>query len=391
MKKSLIALAALAAVTAASAQSTVTLSGQMDIGVGTSRIDGFSLGAEIARGAGQFTMAGTEDLGGGIKAGFTVQSGLYIFRSVDNASPRTGTGNLASSSTAIAAMTPTGYMTSNSFEIGDRIAELSLSGGFGTLQIGRNNNSVASTVGIYNVSGLVLISGMDSASNTGRLIGGSARTNRIAYSSPNMSGVTAYAGLSPVRKLPNASLGIAANDLVNNDQFKDSYSVGATFVQGPMAALIDYSAAPATVNTAIAAVAGTATVAGLQGYAQADGVKYTTAGASYDLGIAKVGIGYQTTNVVKRTGSTTADPKGTTVVSASVPMGAASFGILYGTRGNNSTTTTSTAVTQAALGVNYSLSKRTSLYAMYNDINVGKATTATGDIRETHVGVNHTF
>ena len=120
-------------------------------------------------------------------------------------------------------------------------------------------------------------------------------------------------------------------------------------------------------------------------------MKYTTAGASYDLGIAKVGIGYQTTNVVKRTGSTTVDPKGTTVVSASVPMGAASFGILYGTRGNNSTTTTSTAVTQAALGVNYSLSKRTSLYAMYNDINVGKATTATGDIRETHVGVNHTF
>jgi len=384
MKKSLIALAALAAVTAASAQSTVTLSGQLAIGAGSSRIDGFSLGAEVARGAGQFTISGTEDLGGGIKAGFSVQSSLFSFRSVDNVSPRTGTGNTTT-------LIPSGYMTSNSFEIGDRIAELSLSGGFGTLQIGRNNNSVASTAGIYNVSGLVLISGMDAASNTGRLIGGSARTNRIAYSSPNMSGVTAYAGLSPVRKLPNASLGIAANDLVNNDQFKDSYSVGATFVQGPMAALIDYSAAPATVNTAIAAVAGTATVAGLQGYAQADGVKYTTAGASYDLGIAKVGIGYQTTNVVKRTGSTTADPKGTTVVSASVPMGAASFGILYGTRGNNSTTTTSTAVTQAALGVNYSLSKRTSLYAMYNDINVGKATTSTGDIRETHVGVNHTF
>ena len=81
MKKSLIALAALASIGTASAQSTVALSGQMDMSVGSSRIDGFSLGAEIARAAGQFTMSGSEDLGGGMKAGFSVQSGLYIFRS----------------------------------------------------------------------------------------------------------------------------------------------------------------------------------------------------------------------------------------------------------------------------------------------------------------------
>jgi len=365
MKKSLIALAALAAVTAASAQSTVTLSGQMDIGVGTSRIDGFSLGAEIARGAGQFTMAGTEDLGGGIKAGFTVQSGLYIFRSVDNASPRTGTGNLASSSTAIAAMTPTGYMTSNSFEIGDRIAELSLSGGFGTLQIGRNNNSIASTVGIYQVSGLKLVSGIDNSTQAGRIIAGSARTNRIAYATPTMSGVTAYAGLTPVRKLPNANLAIATNDAANPDQFKDSFAVGVTFVQGPMAAVIDYTSSPATVNTAIAGVVASTTVAGMQGYAASNGVKYTTAGASYDLGIAKVGLGYQATNAVRRVGNTDADPKNTTLVSANVPMGAVSIGFVYGTRGNSSTTTTSNAVTQMGLGTVYSLPTLISLYMAY--------------------------
>jgi predicted porin len=384
MKKSLIALAALAAFGTASAQSTVALSGQMDMSVGSSRIDGFSLGAEIARAAGQFTMSGTEDLGGGMKAGFTVQSGIYIFRSVDNVSPRTGTGNTAT-------LIPSGYMTSNSFEIGDRIAELSLSGGFGTIQVGRNNNSIASTVGIYQVSGLKLVSGIDNSTQAGRIIAGSARTNRIAYTSPTMSGMNVYAGLTPVRKLPNASLGIAANDLVNNDQFKDSYALGATYSQGPIAAVIDYSSSPATVNTAIAPVTATSTVAGLQGYAVADGVKYTTAGASYNLGVAKVGIGYQATNIVKRTGSTTADPKNTTVVSVNVPMGATSIGLVYGTRGNNSTTTTSTAVTQMGLGANYALSKRTTLYAAYNDINVGKATTSTGDIRETHVGISHSF
>ena len=384
MKKSLIALAALAAFGTASAQSTVALSGQMDMSVGSSRIDGFSLGAEIGRAAGQFTMSGSEDLGGGMKAGFSVQSGIYIFRSVDNVSPRTGTGNTTT-------LIPSGYMTSNSFEIGDRIAELSLSGGFGTLQIGRNNNSIASTVGIYQVSGLKLLSGVDNSTQAGRIIAGSARTNRIAYTSPTVSGMNVYAGLTPVRKLPNASLGIAANDLVNNDQFKDSYAVGATYSQGPIAAVIDYSSSPATVNTAIAALAATTTAAGLQGYAAANGVKYTTAGASYNLGIAKVGIGYQATNIVRRTGNTDADPKNTTVVSANVPMGATSIGFVYGTRGNSSTTTTSNAVTQMALGAVHSLSKRTSLYAMYNDINTGKATTATGDIRETHVGISHSF
>jgi predicted porin len=206
-----------------------------------------------------------------------------------------------------------------------------------------------------------------------------------------MSGVNVYAGLTPVRKLPNASLGIAANDLVNNDQFKDSYSFGLTLTNGPLSAVIDYSAAPATVNTAIAPVTATSTVAGLQGYAAANGIKYTTLGGSYDLGIAKVGVGYQAYNTVRRAGNTDADLKNTTLVSANVPMGATSIGFVYGARGNSSTTTTSNAVTQMGLTAKYDLSKRTSLYGTYNDINTGKATTSTGDIRETHVGISHTF
>jgi predicted porin len=72
-------------------------------------------------------------------------------------------------------------------------------------------------------------------------------------------------------------------------------------------------------------------------------------------------------------------------------MGALSLGIVYGTRGNSSTTATSNAVTQTAVGANYALSKRTIVFATANSINTGKATTMTGDVRETHVGVSHSF
>jgi len=384
MKKSLIALAALAAVTAASAQSTVTIYGALEISAGTSKIDSFSLGAELARVGGNFGLKGTEDLGGGLKAGFDIQSGLYKFTSVNNAAPRLTYGNDATS-------IPTGFMTSDAFELGDRVLEVSLSGGFGTVQIGRNNNSIASTVGIYQVSGLKLTTGIDTASQTGRIIAGAARTNRIAYTSPNFSGVNVYAGLTPVRKLPNATLGIAANDAVNPDQFKDSFSVGATFVNGPLSAVIDYSSASAFTSVAIAAIDSTTTVVGAQGYAASNGVKYTTMGAAYDLGVAKVGIGYQATDIVNRPGDTTVDPKNTMLVSANVPMGALSLGFVYGSRGNSSTSATSNAVTQTGLGAVYALSKRTSVWATANSINVGKATTTTGDVRETHVGVSHSF
>jgi predicted porin len=363
----------------------------MEISAGTSKIDSFSLGAELGRPTGSFTFAGTEDLGGGLKAGFSVQSGIYSYRSVDNVSPRQGTGTSSSSASALATVTPAGVMTSNQFEIGDRIAEISLSGGFGTLQIGRNNNSIASTVGIYQISGVKAITGIDNSTQGGRIIAGSARTNRIAYTSPSFSGVNVYAGLTPVRKLPNANLGIAANDAVNPDQFKDSFSVGAIFVNGPLSAVIDYSSAPATVNTAIAAVTASTTVAGAQGYAASNGVKYTTMGAAYDLGVAKLGIGYQATDVVNRPGNTDLDPKNTMLVSANVPMGALSIGFVYGSRGNSSITATSNAVTQTAIGANYALSKRTIVFATANSINTGKATTTVGDVRETHVGVSHSF
>ena|GEM_PF-1387806 len=72
---------------------------------------------------------------------------------------------------------------------------------------------------------------------------------------------------------------------------------------------------------------------------------FSTTLPSYDLGVAKVGVGYR---------SKGGDLDSTTLLSASVPMGAFTFGIASaeynGLRGT-------------VYGVNYSLSKTTTIYA----------------------------
>ena len=77
MKKSLIALAVLAASGAAMAQSSVTLFGVMDVGVGhssgTNSVTGLTNGGLNTSRLG---VRGVEDLGGGLKAGFWLEAGI---------------------------------------------------------------------------------------------------------------------------------------------------------------------------------------------------------------------------------------------------------------------------------------------------------------------------
>jgi len=83
MKKSLIALAALAAVGSASAQSSVTLYGVVDVGYGSHKTTG-PAGASIksrgimdtANAGSRIGFRGVEDLGGGLKAEFVVEQGI---------------------------------------------------------------------------------------------------------------------------------------------------------------------------------------------------------------------------------------------------------------------------------------------------------------------------
>jgi predicted porin len=116
VKKSLLALAALAAVGSASAQSTVTVFGVIDAGLasvsgnGVTRTGLSTGGANISR----LGFRGTEDLGGGLSASFWLEAGLDV---------DTGSGKTA------------GALSFN------RRSTVSLSSSWGELRLGRDDSA----------------------------------------------------------------------------------------------------------------------------------------------------------------------------------------------------------------------------------------------------------
>ena len=140
MKKSLIALAALSAFgTAAQAQSSVTVYGLIDAGYATSNIDHFGNvetnqkvvgGLHSGNGTGTLSgsrlgFRGTEDLGGGLKANFVLETGInYSNGQAATTSP--SSSDAALSNTSMFANVRQGWA--------------GLSGGFGEVRIGTHNS-----------------------------------------------------------------------------------------------------------------------------------------------------------------------------------------------------------------------------------------------------------
>jgi len=130
MKKSLIALAALAA-TSAFAQSSVTMYGNFDVGYGdhkTTSRDGtaFTKTAGVMDGSwagSRLGFRGTEDLGGGLKANFLIEQGINV------TSPEAFNQRVASGGHQIAG--------SSTYSIGsNRQTYAGISGGFGEIRAG---------------------------------------------------------------------------------------------------------------------------------------------------------------------------------------------------------------------------------------------------------------
>ncbi|MBT9465771.1 porin [Hydrogenophaga sp.] len=114
MKKTLIALAAVAATSASFAQSTVTLSGTVDTGL-EKRFSGDPMRMTSNRnGTSNWTLSGAEDLGGGLKAVFQVSTSF----NTDDGTVTTANG------------------------LGNNGMFVGLTGGFGTLRAGRPVNTL---------------------------------------------------------------------------------------------------------------------------------------------------------------------------------------------------------------------------------------------------------
>jgi predicted porin len=211
MKKTLIALAALAAAGASFAQSSVTLYGVADMAVGKTNKAGLGLANDkfqaitsnkLNNGDSRFGLKGVEDLGGGLKVGFNFEGGLSL---------ADGSGNLSGGG------------------LFSRAANMSLMGGFGELRAGRTLTTSFYSVASWELTGMASYSVV--AKQFG-FAGPGPRDNGVAmYNSPNFSGFSFSA--STILK-GNAVYGTAADP-------KGKYDLSATYANGPIVASFAYN------------------------------------------------------------------------------------------------------------------------------------------------------
>ena len=334
MKKTLIALAAFAAVSSF-AQSTVTLFGGADLNfrsveTGVNKFSGMSQDGIYSSRLG---VMGTEDLGGGLKANFHFEGALtpddgsskgltFQRKSIIGVSGNFGEVRLGRDYTP--AFTVLGFDP------------------FGTNGVGSAGNLMFSTIasGTSGVSTFVAAQASSTAAASVTAVGVNAAdpsvvraNNGLAYYSPSFSGVTVAAMYG---------FGVE-NANVAKDQAKVT-SVKIAYANGPV------SVAYANQQTK-------------GGFAATDNQKWTTnvIGASYDFQVAKAHF----INREDKLSIPTGEGKLTTrLFGVSAPVGALTLKASYITK----TTDTVDAGKQIAFGGVYDLSKRTAVYGTYSKL-----------------------
>lgn len=369
MKKSLVALAALAVVGAASAQSTVTLYGVVDMAV-SQLSDKSTLGGanvEITKNGitsgilsrSRFGLKGTEDLGGGLKANFVLEYQVEPDEKATSMTNRAGT--------------------------------VGLSGNFGALTVGRQYTPyhvVQAAMDLYgnlnDTPGYVV-----NAHNRAR------NSNSVQYASPSFGGFSAIAQVGA-----GSAAGAAETPVVGTlGQQADgkSFGLAGIYAAGPLVAGLAYDSVtkPGAQLSGFAPITGGANLDGFGGAGSAE-VKVWAAGASYDFKVVKASLAYSSLTDVKAAGIPDKTSKGWNA-SIAAPFGAVT---VLGNLGRANVQqdayplvgATDATITGFQLGANYALSKRTTAYALVGRDKLA-ITGLTGDFtrQTTAVGVRHTF
>jgi predicted porin len=358
MKKSLVALAMLAASTAF-AQSSVTLYGVADAWVGqTSTTFGTAAAVkQIKLDSGGYNgsrwgLRGSEDLGGGLKANFQLESGFNI---------------------------DTGSSAQGGLLFG-RQAYVGLSGGFGAINFGRQYTAYDDIRGAENAN-----NGFDTAFTPTGLVWGRSTTpstatptlantvgvfngvndytgrtdNTIKYSTPDFGGVSGALSYALGENKTNAA-GTPPNASASN----------------VVAAHVKYANGPIAV------------FAGLQNEKpQGSGLKtkFANIGANYDLGVVRLSAGYQNAKL-----GTTKDNEFQAGVA--VPVGAATISAGFATTQTKVNGAKAGKANGFGLTGYYDLSKRTAAYAGVQQAkfkDTAGATTSKSSLFA--VGVRHRF
>jgi predicted porin len=368
MKKTLVALAALAA-TASFAQSSVTLFGVADVWVGqakgafngTAGCPSGTLGAitgaaptgacrtgingdpsELRLDSGglsgsRWGLRGTEDLGGGLKANFVIEAGV----NVDNGSNAQG-----------------GLIYGRQSYVG-------LNGGFGDVRLGRQYSAYDELRGATSALGhtsfdATIIAGSWARTGfdyTGRV------DNMIRYATPNLGGFTVALGY-----------GLGENKNVSNGKAGSILSLHGLYANGPI-----------TVGVAHQSEKARAT-----GGANAVKLDHTLIAGGYDFGAFKLSAGFNQSKGKNVVAGTT--PKDTEYhIGGSIPVGALSLGLQYSNAKTKAAgQTVEKGSTFAAQGI-YALSKRTDTYVGLHNTKIKDPNNTVEKSNLIAVGVRHRF
>jgi predicted porin len=369
MKKSLIALAALATVaTAAQAQSSVTIYGVLDAGIANTT--GASGGTVTGLQNGilstpRLGFRGNEDLGGGLKANFNLEAELLVTN---------GTAAPTSTTTLFS-----------------RAAWVSLSGNFGELKLGRQNTIAYDVAAKFDPMGAGNLGGIITTADSATATAGSGNSfnsygntrwdNAVQYYTPKVGGA-------------QANVQYRIGGVAGDNAAGKGVSAGLHYAAGKFEASASYLAEYA---------ASTSTVVTAANYNIAAGNKtfdHYGIYASYDFGVAKAIAGHTETKGAGVDGKAFV----TDFVGAIVPLtGALSARVTYAAINNKDL---GKKPEQYSAGLQYAMSKRTTLYTVYaraqqdgltalNTASTSKFTNTTAvagkDQSTVAVGVRHTF
>jgi len=342
-KKNLIAVAALATLAvSAQAQSSVTLYGNVDVGLTSIKTKNSPAKATDSTVNGVtssiltesfFGLKGQEDLGGGLKAIFKLES----FIDVD-----------------------TGATTAGNFF--GKNAYVGLAGDFGTVKLGNQESlfkTEAAAFDAFGVSPVLAVSKLF----VGNTLGGSWQ-NAIGYTSPSLSGLT----LSAQHSAREGNTG-KSTVTVNGG----ATAVSANYTAGALG----LSAVYGDVRSTNASAANSQQQAWLLG-------------ASYDFGVVKAFAQYGQNKAENAAGAETGKDK-FYQLGAVVPVTqAGAVHAAYGQIKNDNAAAADTESRKFSLAYHHTLSKRTGVYAgvAYTKAEVGSAETKTTTIA---AGLRHAF
>lgn len=353
MKKSLIALAAVAASGAAFAQSSVTVFGVVDTSVAYEKGDESWSGMQNGGlSTGRLGFRGTEDLGGGLKANFWLEGQV----DTDNGG--------------------------NGFNF-KRRSTVGLSGNFGEVRLGRELTAAYNAVSRYDVFGDVGYGASLLFKDTVADAHNNRRSNMVTYLSPNFSGF---------RVNVNYAFGEGSESTLKRGAY---FGTGITYDNGPLSLGlgIERQNTAGTPPVGFPVVDGVAAGSRLTSYAF---------GGSYDFGVVKLNGAYRLAK--NRAFAADSDLDGQAlVIGLSAPVGAAGVAkISYGHYEHEIAGAKDAKADQLALGYVHNLSKRTALYGTYaylKNKNNGDAFTLNGQkseldngkVHAVQVGVRHAF